>query len=198
MARRSSADLVVGTAAIPIILMIAAIVLSAIILPGIGYLIFLFITPLKFTIYKKYKIHIEEIKKLKKMSIILYVISLIVIYAILAIVNPKQVDPLFYLEGISAVISLVFLKFAIQTTKKEREEIKQIKKFNVILKEIIDAKKPIIQQAISLHTRSSDKYNEILRLEFDDVVEKVQSQLNVSLIIMDAIKDDIMKELKSI
>ena len=198
MARRSSADLVVGTAAIPIILMIAAIVLSAIILPGIGYLIFLFITPLKFTIYKKYKIHIEEIKKLKKMSIILYVISLIVIYAILAIVNPKQVDPLFYLEGISAVISLVFLKFAMQTTKKERDEIKQIKKFNVILKEIIDAKKPIIQQAISLPTRSSDKYNEILRAELNDIIQKAQNQLDVSPVVVDEAKKDIINVLKSI
>jgi len=55
-----------------------------------------------------------------------------------------------------------------------------------------------MQQAISLHTRNSDKYKEILKLEFDDIIEKVQNQLNISPIIMDAIKDDIMEQLKLI
>lgn len=175
------------------------------IVPTVGYITYLIKTPWRFKIYKKYKISVTKIKILKLISIFLFFISIIAVMMISSDRNLQNFfniehpsNFLYFIAGVSLIISLIFLTFAMQITKKEREEIKQIKEFNLNFKDMINAKEPIMQQAVSMHTRNSDKYNAILKSEFNDIIEKVQSQFNFSPTIIDIIKIDTMEQLKSI
>jgi len=177
--------------------LIVFFVFSFIIVPGIGYVIFFFIIPSELMEYQKYNIYVEEIKKLGQKSIILYIISLAVIYILFKMGYDREED-LFFICTISAIISLIFLRFALKKTKKERNEIKQIEEFYTIIEDMIDEKRPIIKQVLSLHGRGSDKYNEILRAELNDIIQKAQNQLDVSPVVVDEAKKDIINVLKSI
>jgi len=170
---------------------------------SIGYIIYLVKTPWRFKLYKKYKIYVTRVKVLKIISFILVLVSSILT---LIITNDRDIKIHFenydnfvlLVIGSFMFISLVFLKFATQITKKERGEIKQIKKFNLDFITMIKAKEPIMQQAVSMYTRNSDKYNSILESEFNDIIEKIKNQFEFSSKIMDIIKTDTMQQLKAI
>ena len=170
---------------------------------SMGYIIYLIKTSWKFKLFKKYNINVTKIKLLKTISMFLIFFSIIFI---LILMGEKDKAASFdsndsyhiFIASVSLIVSLIFLFFAMKITEYERESIKKIKDFNIEIEEMINAKKPILQQVVSMHTRDSDKYNMILKSEFNDIIDKIQNQFNFSSDIMNIIKEDVWQQLKEI
>ncbi len=158
------------------------------ILPATGYLIYMFKTPWKFKIFKEYDIQIDRTKNLKIISIILTVLSSII--ALFTIINDSSYTI------VVAVISIIFLIIAMDITKDERENIKQVKDFLLEYDTLINKKEAIMQQTVSNHNRNSDKYNSILKDETDDIMQKIKNKFNFSSAVLEKIAQNTLNTLK--
>ena len=166
----------------------SGIFLIIFILPATGYLIYMFKTPWKFKIFKEYDIQIDRTKNLKIISIILTVLSSII--ALFTIINDSSYTI------VVAVISIIFLIIAMDITKDERENIKQVKDFLLEYDTLINKKEAIMQQTVSNHNRNSDKYNSILKDETDDIMQKIKNKFNFSSAVLEKIAQNTLNTLK--
>ena len=178
---------------------IIGLFLIVFVIPTTGYIIYMFKTPWKFKTFQEYGVEFNKIKKLKVISIILSIAS---IALILILPNQQGMSSLeaqnlfFSLVLTFFFVSLLFLLYSIKVTKDEREKIKQIKKFIIEYNNIINKKEAIMQQAVSMHNRNSNKYNSILEDEINDIIQKIQNKFDFSPTILEKIKQDTTYALK--
>jgi len=176
------------------------------VVPTIGYIVYMLKTPWKFKMYKEYGIKIENVKTLKIISIILSLISSTLLMIVM--LNESSIVSNYNLPfgndlftptiTILIIVSILFLTYSLIVTKKEREEIKQVKEFIIEYNKILDKKEVIMQQSVSIHNRNSDKYNSILEDEINDIMQKIQNKFDFSPTILEKIKQDTINKLKEI
>jgi len=187
--------------------LVMGFVLIAFLIPTVGYIIYLRLTPFKLKKFKDYGVNIKKIKQLKIISVILSLVSILSVFIIannkdiqLSLgITPTAIETVFVYSAIGAlVVSLLFLTYAIITTKEELDGIKQVKKFFIEYDEIINKKEAILQQAVSLYNRNTEKYNSVLEDEIKDVVQKVQQKFNFPEIVLKKIYTDTKNILEEI